>query len=794
MKTSPRRPLILKRRRLPLPVQNAPRETSEEEPKRPTAQQEPGQAQASKEVAEFSSCKFPAGIKVINHPTMPNTQVVAIPNNANIQSIITALTAKGKESGSSGPNKFILISCGGAPTRPPGPQPLAQASCDAKRTEVTTETLGPKPTARDVNLPRHPGALPGQQWESCAGGEAAGCTLDNSLTNIQWLGKMSSDGLGSCSIKQEMEEKENCHLEQSQVKVEEPPGGPTSWRDSVSERPPYSYMAMIQFAINSTERKRMTLKDIYTWIEDHFPYFKHIAKPGWKNSIRHNLSLHDMFVRETSANGKVSFWTIHPSANRYLTLDQVFKQQKRPNPELRRNMTIKTELPLGARRKMKPLLPRVSSYLVPIQFPVNQSLVLQPSVKVPLPLAASLMSSELSRHSKRVRIAPKVSVFCFSLRSDTHQLKVLYLLLTKHSANVLPDHQASRAPFHLSLLPFQVLLADEGIAPLPTVGPVKEEKLLPGEGLSPLLPVQSIKEEEIQAGEETPYLARHIKVESPPLEEWPSPSFKEESPHSWEDSSHSPTPRPKKSYSGLKSPARCVSEMLVIKRRERRERSRSRRKQHLLPPCVDEPEPLFSEGPSTSRRATELPFLAEASEPTSQLGYSQEEGGPFKTPIKETLPISSTPSKSVLPMTPESWRLTPPAKEGGLDFSPVRTPQGAFGPLPDSLGLMDLSTTPLKSVPLFDSPREFLNSEAFDLASDPFSSCAPSDMATPKPGSPEPQVPNLSANRSLTEGLVLDTMNDSLSKILLDISFPGLEEDPLGPDNTSWSQFIPELR
>lgn len=56
----------------------------------------------------------------------------------------------------------------------------------------------------------------------------------------------------------------------------------SSWQDSISERPPYSYMAMIQFAINSTERKRMTLKDIYTWIEDHFPYFKHVAKPGWK--------------------------------------------------------------------------------------------------------------------------------------------------------------------------------------------------------------------------------------------------------------------------------------------------------------------------------------------------------------------------------------------------------------------------------------------------------------------------------------------------------------------------------
>ncbi|XP_032015203.1 forkhead box protein M1 isoform X5 [Hylobates moloch] len=705
MKTSPRRPLILKRRRLPLPVQNAPSETSEEESKRSPAQQEPHQAEASKEVAEPHSCKFPAGIKIINHPTMPNTQVVAIPNNANIHSIITALTAKGKESGSSGPNKFILISCGGAPTQPPGLQPQIQTSYDAKRTEVTLETLGPKPAARDVNLPRPSGALCEQQRETCADGEAAGCTTNKSLSNIQWLRKMSSDGLGPCSIKQEMEEKENCHLEQRQVKVEEPSRPSASWQNSVSERPPYSYMAMIQFAINSTERKRMTLKDIYTWIEDHFPYFKHIAKPGWK-------------------------------------------QQKRPNPELCRNVTIKTELPLGARRKMKPLLPRVSSYLVPIQFPVNQALVLQPSVKVPLPLAASLMSSELARHSKRVRIAPKV------------------------------------------------LLAEEGIAPLPSAGPGKEEKLLFGEGLSPSLPVQSIKEEEIQPGEEMPHLARPIKVESPPLEEWPSPapSFKEESSHSWEDSSQSPTPRPKKSYSGLRSPTRCVSEMLVIQHRERRERSRSRRKQHLLPPCVDEPELLFSEGPSTSRWAAELPFPADSSEPASQLSYSQEEGGPFKTPIKETLPVSSTPSKSVLPRTPESWRLTPPAKVGGLDFSPVQTPQGASGPLPDPLGLMDLSTTPLKSVPPFESPQRLLSAEPLDLTSVPFGNSSPSDIEVPKPGSLEPQVSGLAANRSLTEGLVLDTMNDSLSKILLDISFPGLEEDPLGPDNINWSQFIPELQ
>lgn len=31
---------------------------------------------------------------------------------------------------------------------------------------MITETLGPKPAARDVNPPRPPGALPGQRWDS----------------------------------------------------------------------------------------------------------------------------------------------------------------------------------------------------------------------------------------------------------------------------------------------------------------------------------------------------------------------------------------------------------------------------------------------------------------------------------------------------------------------------------------------------------------------------------------------------------------------------------------------------
>ena len=45
---------------------------------------------------------------------------------------------------------------------------------------------------------------------------------------------------------------------------------------------------------------------------------------GWKNSIRHNLSLHDLFVREVSNGSKASYWTLRPDLNvRPLTLDSV---------------------------------------------------------------------------------------------------------------------------------------------------------------------------------------------------------------------------------------------------------------------------------------------------------------------------------------------------------------------------------------------------------------------------------------------------------------------------------------
>ena len=78
-------------------------------------------------------------------------------------------------------------------------------------------------------------------------------------------------------------------------------------------KPSYSYIGLIAMAILSSPDRQLVLSDIYQWILDQYPYFR-TRGFGWRNSIRHNLSLNDCFVKSgRSTNGKGHFWRIHPA-------------------------------------------------------------------------------------------------------------------------------------------------------------------------------------------------------------------------------------------------------------------------------------------------------------------------------------------------------------------------------------------------------------------------------------------------------------------------------------------------
>lgn len=96
------------------------------------------------------------------------------------------------------------------------------------------------------------------------------------------------------------------------------------------EKPPYSYIALIVMAIQSSPTKRLTLSEIYQFLQQRFSFFRG-SYQGWKNSVRHNLSLNECFIKLPKGlgrPGKGHYWTIDP-ASEYMFEEGSFRRRPR---------------------------------------------------------------------------------------------------------------------------------------------------------------------------------------------------------------------------------------------------------------------------------------------------------------------------------------------------------------------------------------------------------------------------------------------------------------------------------
>lgn len=158
-------------------------------------------------------------------------------------------------------------------------------------------------------------------------------SADDELTNLNWLHESTnlltnfsfgSEGLPIVSPLYDIEGDDMPSL------------GPSCYKNpenkSATSKPPYSFSLLIYMAIEHSPNKCLPVKEIYSWILDRFPYFA-TAPTGWKNSVRHNLSLNKCFQKVERSHGKVngkgSLWCVDPEYKPNLM--QALKKQPFPS-------------------------------------------------------------------------------------------------------------------------------------------------------------------------------------------------------------------------------------------------------------------------------------------------------------------------------------------------------------------------------------------------------------------------------------------------------------------------------
>uniref|UniRef100_A0A3P9QDM3 Forkhead box N1 n=1 Tax=Poecilia reticulata TaxID=8081 RepID=A0A3P9QDM3_POERE len=97
---------------------------------------------------------------------------------------------------------------------------------------------------------------------------------------------------------------------------------------------------LIFMALKNSKTGSLPVSEIYSFMTEHFPYFKN-APDGWKNSVRHNLSLNKCFEKVENKNGNTSrkgcLWGLNPAKVEKMQ-EELHKWRRKDPQTIRRSM------------------------------------------------------------------------------------------------------------------------------------------------------------------------------------------------------------------------------------------------------------------------------------------------------------------------------------------------------------------------------------------------------------------------------------------------------------------------
>lgn len=123
----------------------------------------------------------------------------------------------------------------------------------------------------------------------------------------------------------------------------------TDTKEKPYPKPVFSYSCLIAMALQDSEAGTLPVSEIYKFMQSNFPYFK-TAPDGWKNSVRHNLSLNKAFCKLERPQGtsqrKGCLWTLKPEKKEQM-MKEIKKWKKKHTESIKASMARPDEFSIS---------------------------------------------------------------------------------------------------------------------------------------------------------------------------------------------------------------------------------------------------------------------------------------------------------------------------------------------------------------------------------------------------------------------------------------------------------------